>query len=617
LYYSTHLAYDPEQNLIFITEQNHNYRSLVQIDANTKKKKTLIKFSRTGELVFNKKDRSIWGVKHQNGFSIIVKIPEPYTVIIPMYSAEFGKSLFDLAISNNGEQLSATLSGVSGFQSVVLFQLQDLENGIKQYKTILELEDNTLNQFKFSLNDQYLIGTSYYTGVSNIWRISLSNNNFELLSNTETGFFMPLQHCPDSLIVLKFQRDGMQPGTIPIHVLEDANSIEYLGNLVYERNPEIKELTLSAPPKIMTDSLKFQEGSYNMFKEMKLINAYPDIAGFKNTMALGYRLNFSDYIGISNIKIFLGTSPWSSNSNKQKIHAQLDWKYWNWNLKAAYNKTDFYDLFGPTKRSRAGYMIGLNYNRVFALKKPLVYTFNAGAYTYGDLEVLPQYQSIVTPIKDFQALTASFEVKKLRKTLGGIQHEKGFTWEISAQSLLAKNKLYPELISNQNVGFLMPGVRNTSFWIRNSIGQSFGDRTSPLSHFYFGGFRNNYVDWQPSEQYRKPLAFPGVAIDEIKAHNYVKTMGELNLKPIRLRDVGTSWFYPTYIKTALFGTHLITNYDLSNMTRNIYNLGCQVDVELVLFSYLKTTWSAGYAMKFEKGLANSDQFMLSLKLLGN
>ena len=159
-------------------------------------------------------------------------------------------------------------------------------------------------------------------------------------------------------------------------------------------------------------------------------------------------------------------------------------------------------------------------------------------------------------------------------------------------------------------------MKNTSFWIRNSIGQSLGSRQSGLSYFYFGGFRNNYVDWQPSEQYRKTLAFPGAEIDEIQAYNYIKTMGELNLRPLRLRNVGTSWLYPTYVKTSFFGTHLMTNFDKSADLGHIFNLGAQLDLQLVLFSYLKTTWSVGFARRIADGQNGTNGFMLSLKLLG-
>ena len=149
------------------------------------------------------------------------------------------------------------------------------------------------------------------------------------------------------------------------------------------------------------------------------------------------------------------------------------------------------------------------------------------------------------------------------------------------------------------------------------MGQSFGDKSSSMSNFYFGGFRNNYVDWQPAEQYRNTLAFPGAQIDEISAHNYIKTMGELNLHPIRLRNVGTGWLYPTYIKSSIFSTHIITDLNKSDITRNIFNFGGQVDVQLVFFSYLKTTWSVGYAVMTEKSQTQKGQLMLSLKLLGN
>jgi hypothetical protein len=617
LYYSTFLAYDPDKNKIFITEQNNNFRSLVMINGQTGKKKTLIRFSRTGELVFNKKDHSIWGIKHDNGYSVLVKIPEPYTSVIPMYSADFGKSLFDLAISNNGEKLTASLTGVRGEMSLIMFSLNDLETGKKRFQTIHQLEDNTLTQFQFSPDDSFLVGTSYYTGVSNIWRISLADTSrFELLSNTETGFFMPLQFKTDSLFVLKFQRDGMIPGIIPLKVINDANSIEYLGNLVSDKNPVVKDWSLN-PTKIEISDSSSTEGVYYPLKRIHLNNAYPDISGFKNTIALGYRLNFSDPVGITNLDLFLGTSPWSNYASNQKIHAQLQWRFWNWTLSADYNKTNFYDLVGPTKRSRAGYSVGLDYSRIYSLRKPLIFNLDLSATTYGNLEVLPQYQNIQSPIKEMQTASATFSIEKLRKTLGGIDDEKGFKWEMNLSGTFAGNKLFPSVESNQSIGLLIPGIRNTSFWVRNSIGQSLGDRESALSHYYFGGFRNNFIDWQPTEQYRKPLAFPGAEIDEINAYNYVKTMGEFNLKPFRLRNVGTSWIYPTYLKTEFFATHLLTDWNQSDSRRNIFNAGLQADLQLVLFSYMKTTWSAGYAFMFEKGEKNKGQFMFSVKLLGN
>ena len=614
LYYSTHLAYDQANNRIFISEQNNKYRSLVMIDAATGKKETLLPFTRTGDLVFNPVDRSLWGVRFDNGYSILVKIPEPYKEILQIYFAPFGKAVFDLDISSDGRLISASMSGIRGEQELVVFDTKALESGIKAYRSLLELEDNTLTQFKFAPDDKSLIGTSYYTGVSNVWRVGVEDSSFELLSNTETGFFMPLQYSSDSIFVLRFYRDGMLPGRIPLKVLHEANAIEFLGNQVVQRHPEVEEWSLPPPPPIDTNSV--DEGSYRPMKEMILANAWPDLTGYKNTFVAGYRLLFRDPLSLSQINLFLGGSPWSPYEDKRKIHAQLDWSYWNWQFNAAWNKADFYDLFGPTKRSRAGYSIGLSYEKSNTLKDPFRWSYNFGMYTYGDLEVLPQYQNIATPIRNFQVMSSGFSLSRLRHTLGGVDYEKGYRWSLSGSSYYARQQFFPSIISNQDIGFLIPLIRNTSFWIRNSLGQSLGDKGSALSYFYLGGFRNNYIDWRGTRQYRTSVAFPGAGIDEVRARRYARTMIELNTKPVRTRNLGMTWLYPTFIYTSVFSTHLAVDPLYAQNTRHLFNIGFQTDIEMVLLSYMKTTWSAGYAHLFEKDRPGKGQWMFSIKLLG-
>jgi hypothetical protein len=615
MYYSTSLAYDPKREKIYITEHNNKYRNLVEVDVRTGRKTVLNPMTRTGNLVFNPADHSIWGVQHDNGYAKLVRIPEPYTQVVPMYTAPFGKAIFDLAVSHAGDKLTASLSGVKGEQSLILFHLSELEQGYKNFDTLCSLEDNTLTQFQFSDNDSTLIGSSYYNGVSNIWSIGLTDRSPQMLSNTETGLFMPLQLSEDSLFVLKFFRDGLQPGIIPVKKVNDANSIIYFGNMVYEKHPEVGEWSLPPASSLKADSVS--DEPYYPLKQMHLANAWPDIAGFKGTVAAGYRLEWKDIMGLSDLEVFVAASPWSQYADRQKFHITLDWKYWDWHFSASYNKPHFYDLFGPSMRSRAGYSLGVDYLRERSMNLPLKTHWGFGVHTYGDLEVLPQYQNVSTSVSSLQAANVTYGKSKVRRTLGAVQDEMGYTWDITMSSYLVNGNFYPSLVSNQDFGFLIPASRNTCFWIRNSIGQSFGSRQSIFSNFYFGGFRNNYIDWQPSEQYRSAVAFPGAEIDEIPAYNYVKTMGELDLRPLRLRNVGTAWLYPTYIKSSLFGTHLMTGFDSNAFRRNYFNLGGQVDVQLVLFSYLKTTWSIGYARKFESGQPDVGRWMLSLRLLGD
>ncbi len=614
LYSVTFLTYNPDSSQIYITEHNTKYRNLVQIDANTGKKKELIRNARVSNITYDRANAVIWGVRQDNGFSTIVKIPAPYNQVIPLYTADFGRSLLDLSVSGDGSKLSATVTGIKGEQLLVLFNTNTLETGSKVFDTIYRLDDNSLTQFRFSSDDKYLIGTSYYTGVSNIWRISLADKSFELLSNDETGLFTPQQISPDSLYVLKYHRDGMTPGIIPVKVLEDANAIEYLANRVVDREPVVKSYTLKPASRLNLDSLTISETPYRPIKHMRLSNAWPDIAGYKNSVAVGYRVSYSDMSGLAGLNLFVATSPWSTFEDKQKLHADLQFNLWRWSFRATWNKTHFYDLFGPTHRSRAGYSAGVSYKFDDQRASPFKRNAEISFTHFGDLEVLPQFQNIDAPLRSFQAFSAENTLSKLRRTLGAVEDERGWIWKLTGTGYLAEGSIFPSLITEQSIGMLIPRIRNTSFWIRNSIGQSFGKYNSPFSDFYFGSFRNNYVDWQPADQYRTLIAFPGVEIDEIPAYNFIKTMGELNLRPIRFRNAGTTWLYPTFLKTSLFATHLATEPDRST-NRNMYNAGIQIDLEVVLLSYLKTTWSAGYARKFEHGSGAGEEWMISLKLL--
>ena len=56
--------------------------------------------------------------------------------------------------------------------------------------------------FVFSRDGRYLYGSSYYTGVSNIFRYEVATGAIEAVSNAETGFFRPVPLADGRLLVL-------------------------------------------------------------------------------------------------------------------------------------------------------------------------------------------------------------------------------------------------------------------------------------------------------------------------------------------------------------------------------------------------------------------------------
>ena len=211
LFFVTNLAYDDSTKTIFASTHIQDWRGLQSIDVKTRKVKELIKFTRTGNLVFDPVGRSLWGIQTMSGRSGLVQIKPPYTEIQSIMSLPYGMDLTDPAISPDGKLLSATLLDVSGIQKLVVYKIADLLAGKPDYEVIYEFEDNPAANFVFSPDGKYLYGTSYYTGVSNVFRISLGTRRAQILTNSETGFFRPLPVSADSMIVFSYSHDPGWP----------------------------------------------------------------------------------------------------------------------------------------------------------------------------------------------------------------------------------------------------------------------------------------------------------------------------------------------------------------------------------------------------------------------
>jgi len=354
---------------------------------------------------------------------------------------------------------------------------------------------------------------------------------------------------------------------------------------------------------------------------LTLAGAYPIIQGYKSSVAAGYRFNFMDPMGLNALVLKLSVTPETNLPNKEKIHLSAEYNYWNWSFAANYNYADFYDLFGPTKFSRAGYSVSGKYYKLFNRFAPNKTDMSVKLAAYLDMETLPYYQNISSDYRNLYILTVNYHKSYLRKSLGAIEPEQGYDWNVYAITSFAKETFYPQLINNFDLGFLLP-MRNTALWLRTSAGYSFGEEDKSNSYFYFGGFGNNYVDYRQVQQYRDMTSFPGVEINEISGLNYGKLTTELNLRPLRFKRLGMKSLYTTYARLSLFGMGMVadgsyTEEDTKGQSNlsSYYSAGAQLDFEIVLFSLLKSTLSFGYSRAFgDIKLTPADEFMVSLKL---
>ncbi|MBI4427644.1 MAG: hypothetical protein HY562_00830 [Ignavibacteriales bacterium] len=619
LYYVSSLAYDSSAQVLFYTTDNNKWRDLNMVDVKTGESKLLIQDARTGDLAFNSADKSLWGVRHFIGFSTLVRIPPPYTDWNQVYTLPYGKDFFDIDISPNGKTLTGALAEVSGNQKLIRMDVEKLLKGDQSSETIFDFESNSPATFVFSPDGRYSFGTSYYSGVSNVFRYDFEKNSMVALTNCETGYFRPIPVSEDSLIAFNYTGTGFVPVMLANREQEKVSAINFLGQAVVEKFPTVTQWKLDPPSEssINIDSLTTYAGEYRPIDHIKVTSLYPLVEGYKDFASFGFRMNASDPILINEIDLAASYSPNTLIPGGERLHGRLSLHSWRWRFLATYNGADFYDLFGPTKTSRKGYSAGVQYREFLVFDEPKTMDYVVTGTAYWGLERLPDFQniSISTSFDRFLSVSGRLNYQYFLRSLGAVEEETGFRWQAISHNNYVNGLLYPRLLSTFDYGFLLP-ISHSSLWLRSSAGYSFGKRENPFANFFFGGYGNNWIDYQDSKRYREYYSFPGVELNNIGGTNYGKLMLEWTLPPLRFRRFGIQSFYMNWIHLSFFSSALSTNFDDLTLKRTAVNVGAQIDCKLVIFSTQESTLSIGYAVAKQDHLpASSNEVMISLKLL--
>lgn len=615
LYYVTQFAYDEKNNRLICTTHNNYWRGLKFVDIESGSEKTLFDYIRIAELVYSPSEEAVYGIQIIDGRTAIVKLSGDLTNITRLYSIPFGYSFFDIDVSPNGKLLSGTFADAAGRQKLTLFNLDSLNLGKIDTTTIYEFEDNSASNFVFCEDGENLIGTSYYTGVSNVYQVNIKDKNARLMTNTDIGFFRPIEISKDSLLVFEYQTTGLKPLKIKKEFINDAEPIEYLGMKSLEKNPELYNYSPESVSKLNNEKLILSEEEYNPFTETGFENIYPIVEGYKDFLAYGIQLNLSDEIQLSKAKIKIAYSPNQLLPEKERLHLSLDYNYWQWELLAGLNKTNFYDLFGPTKVSRAGYYAQLGYTFNLLIENPVESKLTLNAGHYGDLEKMPQYQNVNADFSKLSIFSANYYYSKLYKSLGAVEHESGYKISMDFETAYFNNFFMPKITASFEKSFLVPGIRNSSFRLRASLGRVFSSENNSFGKIYFGGFGNNYVDRLNAQQFRNMESFPGREINELAGKDFIKAGFEWNLPPVMFRELGFLSAYVRFARLSFFQFNLITDFTNNDLITSNHNIGAQLDFEIVFFSLLKSTLSIGYARAFNKYMSPGNEYMISLKLL--
>jgi hypothetical protein len=623
LYSVASLAFDRERRVLYYTTDNNDWRDLCSLDLVTGKSKRLIKDARIGDLAFDRSSRALWGIRHFNGFSTLVRLAPPYRQWKQIRTWPYGEDPYDLDLSPDGKLLAASVGEISGRQTLRLMRPDSLARGDTSSTTLYDFGNAIPTNFVFSPDGRRLYGSSYYTGVSNIFRYDLAADSMEVLSNAETGFFRPIPGAGDSLLVFRYTGQGFVPSRIAERPLQDVSAITFLGNATVQRHPVLERWIAPSPASVRIDSLTRFSGPYRSFSRMTIASMFPIVEGYKDQTSIGAQVEFSDPFSLHQAFLSASVTPAGHLPDDERWHAGIGYKRYNLDFHAQYNGASFYDLFGPTKTSRKGYGGSLVYRRSLIRDQPRLMELTAGASLFAKLERLIDNQNVATS-SDFDKVVApqiAIDDKKLGSSIGAADYEKGYEWRLEATSNIVRFvrpqgatwRDFPQATALLDLGTPLP-IRNSSLWLRTAAGYSPGERAEPFSNFFFGGFGNNWVDHGEVKRYRQIGSFPGTPLDAVGGTNFGRVMIDWNLPAIRFERLGTLAFYASWARLSLFGSGLATNLDDSATRQRLGNVGAQADVRFQFLTQETLTLSAGYARSYRRRFFD-DEWMVSLKIL--
>jgi hypothetical protein len=398
----------------------------MSVDAVTGRSKMLLKDARIGDLAFNKADRSLWGVRQLNGICTVVRIPAPYTEWQRVASWPYGTVIYDLDVSADGSRLAASFGEISGKQEVRVYSTDAVSPDATPVARF-DFGASVPNNFVFSPDGRFLYGSSYYTGASNIFRYDLQEKKLDAVTNAETGFFRPVPIGGDSLIVFRYSGNGFVPARIDARPLEDVSAITFLGERVAEEHPIVKQWMIGSPAAVAFDDGQASR-DYRLTGSMHRESLYPVVQGYRTTGAVGYRINVSDPLQLNRASVTAAYSPARGLPAGERLHLDAEYQRYDWRARARWNGADFYDLFGPTKTSRKGYLVEAGHKNTLMYDEPRRLELDVDATVAGGLDRLPEYQNVPVAINRLAALEAKLSYTDVRRSLGYVDDERGQRW---------------------------------------------------------------------------------------------------------------------------------------------------------------------------------------------
>ena len=429
---------------------------------------------RIGDLVFCRKDGSLWGVTHNDGLSSIVRLEAPFKSPRVLDTLPFATDFFNLDLSPDGTQLTGALTDESGTQRLgsngtrltcwrALRRTKSVRLPVR-FTGQLYLFSGWPVSFRIILPERLR---------SNLFRLDLKTKKLDALSNSETGLFRPLPLPDGNLAAFEYSAQGFPP-------CEPAGS----GDRRCKRDPipgticrgkisGVEDLGSCSRATILTiSSFVLTPVSTNPFAAWSFSRYIRSRRATRTRRPGGVRLDLGDGLGLSHIESTLSYSP-DESAGGEGSHSISAGGRPTGIGRSPHTLTE--PIFTRSVRglrkwgdADLSWLAEKKKNFIYDSDRTLDLTMSLAGYS--GLDKLPDYQNVATSHTQIVSGTVSSAISHWKNRWARSKVKAECQWKVSAEVDDTFPKVFPRVWEEYARGFLLP-LRNSSLWIRFSLVQ--------------------------------------------------------------------------------------------------------------------------------------------------
>ena len=414
----------------------------------------LLEDARIGDLAFDPVDRSLIGCssrqrpRHARADSPSLRPLERASTCFPYESVPY-----DLDISADGRLLSASMSEINGDQFLRVWEIDKLAQGDVEAASRVQVRPVGPRELRVLARTA---ATCTAAATTPACRTSFATRSRPATSRPcrmrRSGLFRPVPLDDGRCSCSRTPATGFVPAIDRAEAARGPERHHLPGRRGRgEAIPVVKHGRCRRRARSTTSSSRRRKGRMSR-SAVAIASGYPVLQGYKNTVGLGYRLNFDRSARVRERRCH-GRAHADRTLGGQRAYAcELNGEYLGWRGALSWNRSDFYDLFGPTKRSRKGYAVKLGYDSTLIYDEPRQLDLRRRRLLRQDRHAAERTECRHA-VHAARTAEIGLQYTDVRRSLGAVDDEKGVAWSTRCQGSQAQRHLVPQLRGTFDFGF--------------------------------------------------------------------------------------------------------------------------------------------------------------------